>query len=490
MSKQVVTIDATTGGYLISRYLGYFTFTKYDPKLFYRSLGKKRGKERYQKTLYSKNFYKIQWRNIRNDVAAFFHNPVRYAPAMAYSVASIAALLFTDHTMARHIAFDLPFMGAVAIDTQAGANGGDGTNFNQTSISTTHTAAGSNRTATITGWALVNGNHDLTSPTATYDSISATQKTQYLNSYNYGDGGSTYIFGLAAPTTTSNASVAFNWTTFSAKRTSINVMTFNGTAGTFGTEQHTTTAITLSMTAGANDLTIDSTRQYSTPFISTGTTESFKYQVSTPTEVNHIQSYKTGSNPTMFYNANGGGGAGMCALPITAGTQGTNYTQTLTETLSLTATMLKLPSRVLSETLALVDSLIKTAQKIFTETLALTDSIAKIKIQTKTLSDVLSLTDSMVHTIQRTLSETLALVDSFTRIMLRAFSETLSLTGSIANVVVHTLTFSETLSLKDWLFINGNLIRNIWTLASKNVANVWTQTSKNISNIWKLQDKS
>lgn len=148
-------------------------------------------------------------------------------------------------------------------------------------------------------------------------------------------------------------------------------------------------------------------------------------------------------------------------------------------------------SQTLSETLSLSDSILRTINRSLPETLSLTDTIAKTKIISSNLTtEVLSLSDTIIRTTTKVLSDTLSLVDSTIRMGARTLVDTLSLTDTFSQFRTLGRTFSETLQLKDWLFINGNLIRNIWSFVSKNISNVWTDVSKNVSNIWNLQNKS
>ena len=127
----------------------------------------------------------------------------------------------------------------------------------------------------------------------------------------------------------------------------------------------------------------------------------------------------------------------------------TVYTQILTETLTITDTIVKGPAKVLSEILTITDTLLKTPSKIFTETLTLTDSF--LKTCKKIVSETLSLTDTLLKTPIKHLLETLTLSDTFTKLRTTfiTLTETLALTDNLNKLIGKVQT--ETLVLTDAL---------------------------------------
>ena len=134
------------------------------------------------------------------------------------------------------------------------SNGSD--TAGQTSISTTHTAAGSDR-AVVVGLSFRRQTSDVTDITVTYDGAAMTQIGTII-----GPGtnvSAVALFGLLNPSTTAGATVAAAWTN-GQSWTEIGVVSFTG-AGSFGTPvtqvsgSSSTPSVTIVCTA--NDMVID-----------------------------------------------------------------------------------------------------------------------------------------------------------------------------------------------------------------------------------------
>lgn len=123
--KDRVRLDAVTYGRLINRYLGYFTYKKYDDS-------GKRAED--AKVVYTKSFYQVQWQNIKSDLKFLVKSPRFAVPVISLSLASF--LFLFNHDLARTIAM----AGAIGYDT--GTNGGALTGTG--SVTWNHTATGSN----------------------------------------------------------------------------------------------------------------------------------------------------------------------------------------------------------------------------------------------------------------------------------------------------------------------------------------------------------
>ena len=129
---------------------------------------------------------------------------------------------------------------------------------------------------------------------------------------------------------------------------------------------------------------------------------------------------------------------------------GTLHTQTLTETLTLSDTLVKQPRKVLTESITLTDILLKRIQKVFSETLSLTDLLSAFKTKVITLLETITLTDVLVKMPGKVLSETITLTDSLNRSISFLLLETLNLVDSVNKKILKT-AFLETITLSDVL---------------------------------------
>ena len=164
--------------------------------------------------------------------------------------------------------------------------------------------------------------------------------------------------------------------------------------------------------------------------------------------------WKSTNDTTVDINMAGSfDGIGGVAIEIKAG--GTAYTQTLSETTTLTDSILKQAQKKLIETITHTDSILKLIAKTFTETQTSTDTLNK---QTsKSLSETVTHTDTIttLKVTVKTLLETVTHSDTLTKLTNKVLSETTSLTDSIVRFTQRTLT--ETLSLTDTVkkLLNG-----------------------------------
>ncbi len=112
-------------------------------------------------------------------------------------------------------------------------------------------------------------------------------------------------------------------------------------------------------------------------------------------------------------------------------------------------------SQTCSETLTLTDTFSKQADfvKSFVETIDLSDSISLLKKFFLTLSETLGISDnvSKLGKFKKTLSETLSLSEIFSKItkFKKAITDTISLSDTISTLKKFSLVLSETLSLSD-----------------------------------------
>ncbi len=142
---------------------------------------------------------------------------------------------------------------------------------------------------------------------------------------------------------------------------------------------------------------------------------------------------------------------------------GTTYSQTPTETVTTTATLVKATTRPIVEAISLADSFVRTTARSlaeaislpatqlnatarnFAETIATTDTVAYLRTAFAILTETISTSDTIIRTGSRAFLETVSLVDQTVRTAARLLSETVS---SIDNVVRDmTRPLSEAIAL-------------------------------------------
>lgn len=128
---------------------------------------------------------------------------------------------------------------------------------------------------------------------------------------------------------------------------------------------------------------------------------------------------------------------------------GTEHTQSPSETVTLTDSVIRTISRTLNETIALTDTLPRVTNRLLSETVGVIDVLQKTPV--RTLSEVITLVDTLenVHIYNTTLSETLTLVDSLVRTTNRTFSETITLVEDLVAIRAIFSTLSETVTIVD-----------------------------------------
>ena len=224
-----VQIDATTNAHLLNRYLAYSTFTKYHD-----------GKPSWRRS-----FYTFQWRNVVIDSKELFRQPQIVLPRFAYSMAAFAFILFGDHESAKIMAFG----GVVAFDVSS-TNGL--TSAGQTTMSTTHTAAGSDRWVTV---GLAQRPETASSITCTYNAVSMTQAGTISGVSRITRA---TLFQLIAPSTTAGVSVTASWTG-GINWVHMGTISYTGAnaVGTAVTDSASTSTASVVVTSATGDMVTD-----------------------------------------------------------------------------------------------------------------------------------------------------------------------------------------------------------------------------------------
>lgn len=150
---------------------------------------------------------------------------------------------------------------------------------------------------------------------------------------------------------------------------------------------------------------------------------------------------------------------------------------TLTETVTHTDTILKLPGKVLSDVVTHTDTFIKTASRTLTDTTTLTDTIEKLT--GRILSDTTTLTDTILKLPGKVFSETTTLTDTIVRVASKVLTETITHTDTIIRAIGRTL--SDTVTHTDTLLktagkVLSDTITHTDTFLGEKLDNAYTQT--------------
>jgi hypothetical protein len=125
--------------------------------------------------------------------------------------------------------------------------------------------------------------------------------------------------------------------------------------------------------------------------------------------------------------------------------------KSLLETVTLTATFIGqlIFTKLFSETVTLTDSLIKQGQKVLSDTLSLTDSI--LKSISKTLAEVTTYTDTFIKQARKTFAETVTHTDTLIRQAGKNLSETIAHSDTFTKAANFFRSYTESISLTDTL---------------------------------------
>lgn len=149
----------------------------------------------------------------------------------------------------------------------------------------------------------------------------------------------------------------------------------------------------------------------------------------------------------VYFNASDASGTSTDPKLVITYTTVNNYTQNLTETITLVETRLNTTSKPFTEVVALVEVLAKQPAKIFTEVITLVET--QIKTTGKAIVEAITLSEvfSRLQTAFRSLTETITLVDTVdpNKIAVVALVENISLVDAYQNVSGKVLT--ETITL-------------------------------------------
>jgi hypothetical protein len=131
---------------------------------------------------------------------------------------------------------------------------------------------------------------------------------------------------------------------------------------------------------------------------------------------------------------------------------GNSYTQVLTDTLTLTSTIIRNPKKVLSESLTLTSSVAKKWIHTLSDSITLTSSVLKKPI--KVLSDSVTLTSTLIKNPKKVLSESLTLTSSVAKKWIHTLSDSITLTSSVTKIKTQFRTLTDVVTLTSSILKN------------------------------------
>lgn len=130
---------------------------------------------------------------------------------------------------------------------------------------------------------------------------------------------------------------------------------------------------------------------------------------------------------------------------------GTAYTKTLTDSSTLTDTLIKAISKTLTEAQSYADTILKAISKTLSENQSYSDTLTKIKVILKTLTETVTHTDTLVRAMSKTLTEAQSYVDSVIKAITRTFTENQSYSDTLTKLKVVLKTLTESFTSTDTL---------------------------------------
>lgn len=136
-----------------------------------------------------------------------------------------------------------------------------------------------------------------------------------------------------------------------------------------------------------------------------------------------------------------------------------------------------------SETITISDTMLRTMNRLFSDSLTITDSIVTVKVIFSVLTDGITITDVLVKSTQRTLSDSLTISDTLIKNAMKTFTETLSISDTIATVSTFLKVFSENITIAEYFTPRLNGLLALWHRVTKTTGS-WTKKAKDTTQLW------
>ena len=213
---------------------------------------------------------------------------------------------------------------------------------------------------------------------------------------------------------------------------------------------------------------------------------------------NSTKTFGTGDDANMFHNTadKASGNFSMTATSSSAENKfviaafepgGTEYTTTLTESLTPTDSVIKTPARSLSESKTATDDVLAAPARTLSESSTPTDSFVSAFIILETLTEAVSAIDSMIRSGIRTLTESITATATFIQESVRSLLESITASDTFAAILTYGRNLTESITATDTIrkVLNGS--STIWNSLTK-IAGSWANQGKNLGS-WINRDK-
>lgn len=349
-----------------------------------------------------------------------------------------------------------------------------------TSLTFSHTCSGASRVLLV-GLTVEDGD---TVTGVTYNGIAMTQ----LRKQARGDGSNfIYVYGLIAPATSANNVVISSSVSTTIKAISlsytgvkqsglpdasasqaVNNSSTASTTANITTVANNSWAVTFLIATGSGGTTITTT-------IGSGAT--FRNQDAQPS----LRAYDTngaitpaGLHSMVFnYSANAFfiilGEVSIAPLTSTA------YSETYTETATITDSLLKRGGKVLAQSITAADSLIRIAARTLTENTTIGDVLASVKILIKLLSDTVALTESLLRSVARSLSDATTITDTYSKVVSRVFDQSIVLVETFTRGLTYVRSLIEALTITEAIKAYLNGLHTIYSAKYENQGTTYSE---------------
>lgn len=135
--------------------------------------------------------------------------------------------------------------------------------------------------------------------------------------------------------------------------------------------------------------------------------------------------YNNQNSPSTFYTVG------------TQETNGTAYTQTLTETVTFTSSLIRTVNRNLNETITFTANAYRGISRNLNETITFTANV--IKTIEKIFSESITFTDSLVKNIEKTLIETVTFTANVYKDIVKTLTETVNFLDTLADLILNNV---------------------------------------------------
>ncbi|HEY0141286.1 MAG TPA: LamG domain-containing protein [Thermoanaerobaculia bacterium] len=129
------------------------------------------------------------------------------------------------------------------------------------------------------------------------------------------------------------------------------------------------------------------------------------------------------------------------------------------EAISVSDILAKLPGRILTQSITVADSILRVLQRALSESEAVSDSITKLRIVPYLGAESLTVSDSLVKQTGRPLTESITITEVFQRVMSRVFGEAFSITDLFSRIQGRLLTETITIVESIRRFLNNLDVR-------------------------------